>query len=48
VWVRTSFHEQGPIAVAKEYVQAFAEWDGREDAEFWDRFSGDGITDEAR
>ncbi|MCH5676502.1 ribbon-helix-helix domain-containing protein [Streptomyces gilvus] len=32
----------------QEYAEAFAEWDGSEDAEFWDQFSGDGLTDEAR
>ncbi|MGP4084993.1 ribbon-helix-helix domain-containing protein [Streptomyces sp. KR55] len=32
----------------QEYTEAFAEWDGSEDATFWDQFSGDGITDEAR
>ncbi|GAA3832041.1 ribbon-helix-helix domain-containing protein [Streptomyces chiangmaiensis] len=32
----------------QEYADAFAEWEGSEDAEFWDRFSGDGLTDEAR
>ncbi|MFJ6851668.1 ribbon-helix-helix domain-containing protein [Streptomyces sp. NPDC091271] len=31
-----------------DYEAAFAEWDGSEDAAFWDRFSGDGLTDEAR
>jgi Arc/MetJ-type ribon-helix-helix transcriptional regulator len=31
-----------------EYTEAFAEWDASEDAAFWDRTSGDGITDEAR
>ncbi|MFD4176453.1 MULTISPECIES: ribbon-helix-helix domain-containing protein [Streptomyces] len=31
-----------------DYVEAFAEWDESEDAEFWDKFSGDGIADEAR
>ncbi|UUU28003.1 ribbon-helix-helix domain-containing protein [Streptomyces sp. DSM 40750] len=32
----------------QEYTEAFAEWDGSEDAAFWDQFSGDGMTDEAR
>ncbi|MET7294157.1 ribbon-helix-helix domain-containing protein [Streptomyces griseoloalbus] len=32
----------------QQYAEAFAEWDGSEDAQFWDRFSGDGVTDEAR
>ncbi|MFF8030954.1 MULTISPECIES: ribbon-helix-helix domain-containing protein [unclassified Streptomyces] len=32
----------------QQYVEAFAEWDGSEDARFWDRFAGDGLTDEAR
>ncbi|MEV6961218.1 ribbon-helix-helix domain-containing protein [Streptomyces sp. NPDC051207] len=32
----------------QEYAQAFTEWDESGDAEFWDRFSGDGLTDEAR
>jgi Arc/MetJ-type ribon-helix-helix transcriptional regulator len=32
----------------QEYAEAFAEWDGSEDAGSWDRFSGDGLTDEAR
>ncbi|MDH6623441.1 Arc/MetJ-type ribon-helix-helix transcriptional regulator [Streptomyces sp. LBL] len=32
----------------QEYTEAFAEWDGSEDAKFWDQFSGDGLTDEAR
>ncbi|MEU9055238.1 ribbon-helix-helix domain-containing protein [Streptomyces sp. NPDC048384] len=32
----------------QEYTEAFAEWDGGEDAGFWDQFSGDGLTDEAR
>jgi Arc/MetJ-type ribon-helix-helix transcriptional regulator len=32
----------------QEYTEAFAEWDGSEDAAFWDQFSGDGLTDEAR
>ncbi|MEI5033403.1 ribbon-helix-helix domain-containing protein [Streptomyces sp. S1A(2023)] len=31
-----------------DYVAAFAEWDESEDAAFWDKFSGDGIVDEAR
>ncbi|MGW8886395.1 ribbon-helix-helix domain-containing protein [Streptomyces sp. NPDC055749] len=31
-----------------DYTEAFAEWDASEDAAFWDQFSGDGITDEAR
>lgn len=31
-----------------DYEAAFAEWDASEDAAFWDRFSGDGLTDEAR
>jgi len=31
-----------------EYEEAFAEWDKSEDAEFWDRVSGDGLTDAAR
>lgn len=31
-----------------DYEAAFAEWDGSEDAVFWDRFSGDGLADEAR
>ncbi|MET9318999.1 ribbon-helix-helix domain-containing protein [Streptomyces sp. NPDC003038] len=30
-----------------EYTEAFAEWDGSEDAKLWDRTSGDGITNEA-
>ncbi|MGW1372738.1 antitoxin [Streptomyces sp. NPDC002446] len=30
-----------------EYTEAFEEWDASEDAAFWDRASGDGITDEA-
>ncbi|MFD7630573.1 type II toxin-antitoxin system ParD family antitoxin [Streptomyces sp. NPDC059851] len=30
-----------------EYTEAFAEWDGGEDAALWDRASGDGISDEA-
>ncbi|MFF4750026.1 ribbon-helix-helix domain-containing protein [Streptomyces sp. NPDC002514] len=34
--------------LVEEYAAAFAEWDGSEDAEFWDRFSGDGLSDEAR
>ncbi|MEE1766052.1 MULTISPECIES: ribbon-helix-helix domain-containing protein [unclassified Streptomyces] len=32
----------------QEYTEAFAEWDGSEDAAFWDQFSGDGLSDEAR
>lgn len=32
----------------EEYAEAFAEWDGSEDAAFWDQFSADGLTDEAR
>jgi Arc/MetJ-type ribon-helix-helix transcriptional regulator len=32
----------------QEYVEAFAEWEGSEDAGFWDRFSGDGLADAAR
>ncbi|MDV9171614.1 ribbon-helix-helix domain-containing protein [Streptomyces sp. W16] len=32
----------------QEYTEAFAEWDGSEDAAFWDQFSADGLTDEAR
>ncbi|MBT2425421.1 ribbon-helix-helix protein, CopG family [Streptomyces sp. ISL-112] len=31
-----------------EYEEAFAEWDKGEDADFWDRVSGDGLTDAAR
>ncbi|MFE2290080.1 ribbon-helix-helix domain-containing protein [Streptomyces sp. NPDC059452] len=31
-----------------DYAEAFAEWDKSEDAEFWDRASGDGLTDAAR
>ncbi|MDX3453029.1 ribbon-helix-helix domain-containing protein [Streptomyces sp. ME02-8801-2C] len=31
----------------EEYAEAFAEGDGSEDAAFWDRFSADGLTDEA-
>lgn len=31
-----------------DYEAAFAEWDAGEDAAFWDKFSGDGLTDEAR
>ncbi|MDX3577989.1 MULTISPECIES: ribbon-helix-helix domain-containing protein [unclassified Streptomyces] len=31
-----------------EYAEAFQEWDGSEDAGFWDRFAGDGLADEAR
>ncbi|WP_043264357.1 ribbon-helix-helix protein, CopG family [Streptomyces sp. CT34] len=31
-----------------DYEAAFAEWDASEDAAFWDRFTGDGLTDEAR
>ncbi|MFD9544720.1 ribbon-helix-helix domain-containing protein [Streptomyces sp. NPDC060022] len=31
-----------------DYEAAFTEWDASEDAAFWDRFSGDGIADEAR
>ncbi|MFF8439618.1 type II toxin-antitoxin system ParD family antitoxin [Streptomyces californicus] len=31
-----------------DYEAAFAEWDEGGDAEFWDKFSGDGIVDEAR
>ncbi|MFH8885374.1 MULTISPECIES: ribbon-helix-helix domain-containing protein [Streptomyces] len=31
-----------------DYEAAFAEWDESGDAEFWDKFSGDGIVDEAR
>ncbi|GAB2457628.1 ribbon-helix-helix domain-containing protein [Streptomyces incanus] len=30
----------------QEYTQAFAEWDGSEDAGLWDRASGDGIAHE--
>ncbi|ONI54042.1 Antitoxin MazE9 [Streptomyces sp. IB2014 011-1] len=30
-----------------EYEEAFAEWDKGEDAEFWDRVAGDGLTDAA-
>lgn len=29
-----------------EYDAAFAEWEASEDAAFWDRFSGDGISAE--
>ena len=32
----------------EEYAEAFAERDGSEDAAFWDQFSADGLTDEAR
>jgi Arc/MetJ-type ribon-helix-helix transcriptional regulator len=32
----------------QEYAAAFAEWEGSEDAEFWARTTGDGITDAAR
>ncbi|NUV69445.1 MULTISPECIES: antitoxin [unclassified Streptomyces] len=31
-----------------EYEAAFAEWDKSEDAAFWDRSTGDGLTDAAR
>jgi len=31
-----------------EYTEAFSEWDGSGDAEFWDGLTGDGLTDEAR
>ncbi|MEV6164137.1 ribbon-helix-helix domain-containing protein [Streptomyces sp. NPDC052052] len=31
-----------------DYEAAFAEWDASGDAEFWDTFSGDGLTDETR
>ncbi|WP_274915690.1 antitoxin [Streptomyces sp. WZ-12] len=31
-----------------DYEAAFAEWDASEDAAFWDQFTGDGLTDEAR
>ncbi|MFZ3470195.1 ribbon-helix-helix domain-containing protein [Streptomyces sp. 4.24] len=31
-----------------DYEAAFAEWDASEDAAFWDKFSGDGLADEAR
>lgn len=30
------------------YTEAFEEWDGSEDAELWDRTTGDGIADAAR
>ena len=32
----------------QEYTEAFAEGDGGEDEEFWDQFSGSGLTDGAR
>ncbi|WP_432003253.1 ribbon-helix-helix domain-containing protein [Streptomyces sioyaensis] len=31
-----------------EYTEAFEEWDASEDAELWDRTSGDGLADAAR
>ncbi|MEU5966402.1 antitoxin [Streptomyces globisporus] len=31
-----------------EYEAAFAEWDKSEDTAFWDRATGDGLTDAAR
>ncbi|MFJ8748523.1 ribbon-helix-helix domain-containing protein [Streptomyces sp. NPDC102441] len=31
-----------------DYEAAFAEWDASDDAAFWDQFSRDGLTDEAR
>ncbi|WP_119288381.1 ribbon-helix-helix domain-containing protein [Streptomyces sp. YIM 130001] len=31
-----------------DYEAAFDEWEGSEDAAFWDQFSGDGLVDEAR
>ncbi|MBT2466723.1 ribbon-helix-helix protein, CopG family [Streptomyces sp. ISL-66] len=31
-----------------DYEAAFAEWEASEDAAFWNQFSGDGLTDEAR
>ncbi|MGY0067335.1 hypothetical protein ACWZEH_11000 [Streptomyces sp. QTS137] len=37
----------GPLRQARleqEYSEAFAEWDGSEDARLWDQVSGDGIT----
>ncbi|MEU9503732.1 antitoxin [Streptomyces sp. NPDC048196] len=33
--------------LAADYDAAFAEWEASEDAAFWDRFAGDGISDEA-
>lgn len=34
--------------LARQYEQAFSEWEGSEDQKFWDRFSGDGMdVDEA-
>ncbi|MBA4861778.1 hypothetical protein H1V43_10345 [Streptomyces sp. PSKA54] len=29
-----------------EYAEAFAEWDGTEDAVLWDRFVADGLDDD--
>ncbi|MFI9027585.1 type II toxin-antitoxin system ParD family antitoxin [Streptomyces sp. NPDC053560] len=31
-----------------DYEAAFAEWDAGEDAALWDRFSADGLSNEAR
>ncbi|MEV0599836.1 ribbon-helix-helix domain-containing protein [Streptomyces sp. NPDC050315] len=31
-----------------DYEAAFAEWDASDDAAFWDRLSGDGLSNEAR
>jgi Arc/MetJ-type ribon-helix-helix transcriptional regulator len=30
------------------YDSAFAEWDASEDADLWDRVTGDGLTDASR
>ncbi|MCP3765394.1 MULTISPECIES: ribbon-helix-helix domain-containing protein [Streptomyces] len=30
----------------REYTEAFAEWDGSQDAGLWDRASGDGVVHE--
>lgn len=35
-------------ALEGEYVAAFEEWAGSEDAELWDRAAGDGMVDAAR
>jgi Arc/MetJ-type ribon-helix-helix transcriptional regulator len=32
----------------QQYEAAFAEWHESDDAQFWDRFPADGLSDEAR
>jgi len=34
--------------LAEAYESAFTEWDGSEDAVFWDSFSGDGLNSDVQ